>query len=157
MWEIPVTATYAHEPPTSTYGLSFPSASVTTNSPIMPRWWWKKMWQWKSQRPSAAAQRHAINERPIVESNPECERVAGRHIDAVPELAVSPREGRVACRVSEIGCIEKPCRWKGWCAAGRIRDRQLQQAACFLRSASIRCAARWGRGVGREGRIPISR
>ena len=35
-----------------TYGRSLPLGSTTSNSEIMPKLAWKKMWQWNTHRPS---------------------------------------------------------------------------------------------------------
>lgn len=74
-------------------------------------------------------QRCAVNELTIIESNFERERVIGWHIDAVSELAISSREGRVGWTCERDWLHREAVQMEGMVRLGHVRDRQLQDAA----------------------------
>ena|SRR5215208_4231522 len=77
------------------------------------------------------AERCAINEHAIVKLNSECKRVIGRHIDAVPELAITPRKSWVACPCERNWLHRETVQMEGMMRVARIRDRQLESTASF--------------------------
>lgn len=76
-----------------------------------------------------ATQRCAVNELTIIESNLECERVIGRHINAVSELAITPRERRVGWTCERDWLHREAVQMEWMVRLGHIRNRQLQDAA----------------------------
>src|SRR5690606_29857798 len=86
-----------------------------TSSEPMPATWWKKMWQWNTQRPSA----------PPGVTPSICGRSSAlnRYVRVAPEgtSTLSTNSGGnvavVPPDVNETGWNENPCMWNGWCSA----------------------------------------
>ena len=68
------------------------------------------------------AQRYAIQERAVIESNPERERVTRWYIYAVPELAIGPEETRSTGLRERFRLKRKAVQMEGVVVRSLIRD-----------------------------------
>ena len=87
------------------------------------------MWQWKTQRPKPPPSRGAVHQGPIVELDPEPQRVAARDVDVVAVLLVVERVGRLAALRQIQRLNREAVQMERVVRAGRVRDGQLQRVA----------------------------